>query len=792
MQQKIRLLLLTTLLLAGYAGAQTFPQGFNQVLVAPGLTQPTTMAISPDGRFFIVQQNGIVKVLKNGTLLPQPFISMTVGQSGERGLLGIAIDPAFNANNYIYLYYTIPSGAFNRVSRFTANGDTVVPGSEMILLDMDTLIALNHGGGHLEFGPDGKLYIATGENERPYLAQNLDSYLGKILRINPDGTTPIDNPFPGPNKRRNVYAYGLRNPFTFDFENGTGRLFIDDVGDTTWEEINEATMGGQNFGWPQHEGHTTDTTTVDPHYVYRHGSGDSLGCAITGGTFFNPDSTNYPPQYLNRYYFTDYCGNWINSISLDSTFSWSHMATNIANYSVCIKTGPDGNLYFLSRNNEALYKVTYTPDSVPSIITDPASQTISLGFSVTMNSTASGLPPLSYQWRKGTSIIPGATNNSFSIPNVAYSDSGDYNMIVFNPYGADTSLNAHLTVTGNQPPTVSIDTPSTGDMYSGGETIYFHGAAIDPEDGQLPDSMLTWEVVFHHNTHVHPGPTIPAGVSSGSFQIPSSGEISANVFYRLYMYAHDGEGALDTDSVDIMPRTSTFIINTQPQGLMVTVGGQPVQAPDTVLSVEGMIRQIGAPFTQLGYVFTHWSNGGTLNQTFASPVNDTVFTAYYATPTLSYNIGNDTVLCIGDPITIDAGSGYSTFAWSDGSVGEFLTLQSFTADTFTYLVNVTDSTGAAGTDTITITYAICSNIISPDLNSVRVYPVPSSGEIIIDGLNKNSQVTITDMTGKIIVNIQYERPAEPLHIYLEEGIYSLSIIESGEKGITHKKIVVLK
>ena len=261
---KLNFTTLVICLFVNVAFAQTFPQGFNQVLVAPGLTQPTTMAIAPDGRFFIVQQNGILKILKNGALLPQPFISLTVGQSGERGLLGVAIDPSFSTNNYVYLYYTIPSGAFNRVSRFTASGDTVVPGSELVLLDLDSLIALNHGGGHLDFGPDGKLYIATGENERPYLAQNIDSYLGKILRINPDGSTPNDNPFPGPNKRRNVWAYGLRNPFSFEFQKGTGRLFIGDVGDTTWEEIDEATIGGLNFGWPQHEGHSNDTATVDP------------------------------------------------------------------------------------------------------------------------------------------------------------------------------------------------------------------------------------------------------------------------------------------------------------------------------------------------------------------------------------------------------------------------------------------------------------------------------------------------------------------------------------------------
>jgi glucose/arabinose dehydrogenase len=791
MTNKLLAALLFIFSIANYAGAQTFPPGFNQVLVAPGLTQPTTMTIAPDGRFFIVQQNGILKILKNGAILPQPFINLPVGTGGERGLLGVALDPSFSTNNYVYLYYTIPAGTFNRVSRFTASGDTVVPGSELVLLDLDTLIAVNHGGGHLDFGPDGKLYIATGENERPYLAQHMDSYLGKILRMNPDGSVPVDNPFPGVDQRRYIWALGLRNPFSFAFQPVTGRLFIGDVGDTTWEEINEATTGGQNFGWPVHEGHSSDTNYTDCLYTYHHGTADSLGCAITGGTFFNPDTTNYPQTYINRYYYTDYCGNWINSISVDSPYTYSHMATNIANYSVCIKTGPDGNLYFLSRNNEALYKVTYTPDSIPSIITDPLDQTVSLGFQASFSASASGLAPLSYQWRKGTTIIPGATNNTFIIPAVAFSDSGDYNMIVSNAFGADTSLNAHLTVTGNQPPVAVIDTPLAGTLYSGGDTIYFHGVITDPEDGALPDSMYAWEVVFHHLTHVHPGPIAGTGISSGSFIIPSSGEVSPDVFYRLYLYAHDALGALDTDSVDIYPRTTTFIVNTQPQGLMVTVGGQPVQAPDTVLGVEAIIRQIGAPYTQLGYVFTHWSNGGTLDQTFATPVNDTTFTAYYAIPTLNYSVG-DTIVCTNTQITIDAGANYSTYAWSDGSVGEFLMLQSATVDTMTFGITVTDINGDAGTDSVTIIFDVCDQVLNTDAEFVNVYPVPSNGEIKISALKENYFLSVTDVTGKTITD-KMAVPANTIKsIQLTAGVYSITLRSVNNEIITHKKAVILK
>ena len=771
--------------------AQVFQQGFSQVYVAGGFTQPTTFAIAPDGRFFIVQQNGIVKVLKNGSILPQPFTNMTVCQGGERGLLGIALDPQFDINNYVYMYYTIPGCAFNRVSRFLASGDTMVPGSEEILLDLDTLIAVNHGGGHLEFGPDGKLYIATGENERPYLAQNLDSYLGKILRINPDGTTPVDNPFPAATKRKNVYHYGLRNPFTFEFQPGTGRMFVNDVGDTTWEEINDGSIPGSNFGWPIHEGHTTDTQFVDPLYVYEHGTGDSLGCAVTGGTFFNPDSTNYPPQYQNRYYFIDYCGNWINSISLDSNYTWDHLATNIANYSVCMKTGPDGNLYYLSRNNEAMYKVVYTPDSIPSVLTDPTDQTVSLGFPAVFNAYASGLPALTYQWRKDGIDIPGATNTSYSIPAVVFADDGDYDMIVFNPYGSDTSAAAHLTVTGNQPPVAVIDTPLAGALYSGGDTIYYSGTITDPEDGLLHDSTYAWEVVFHHETHIHPGPSSDQGVSSGTFIIPSSGEISPDVFYRLYLYAHDADGALDTDSVDIYPRTTTFIVNTEPQGLAVTVGGQPVQAPDTVLGVEGIIRQIGAPYNQLGYFFSRWSNNAPLDQSFSTPVDDTVFTAYYAMPTLQYAL-IDTVVCVNQQITIDAGAGYSYYVWTDGTMNQFLTLQSAVTDTFTYGVTVTDSNGEIGHDSITVIFDICDYVAGLSNETIRVYPVPSGDVVNISAMSQDYYLQVTDITGKIITEKVRVNAHEIKTLRLSEGVYSLTFTTLNNEVIGHGKAVIIK
>ncbi|MGZ8848632.1 MAG: PQQ-dependent sugar dehydrogenase, partial [Pyrinomonadaceae bacterium] len=186
------------------------------------------MEVAPDGRLFVCLQGGSLRVIKNGALLPTPFLSLTVNSSGERGLLGIAFDPSFATNNYLYLYYTVASAPIhNRVSRFTADGDVVVAGSEVPILDLETLSASNHNGGAIHFGPDGKLYVAVGENAVPSNAQTLNNRLGKMLRINPDGSIPSDNPFfnTAPGDNRSIWALGLRNPFTFAFQPGTGRVF---------------------------------------------------------------------------------------------------------------------------------------------------------------------------------------------------------------------------------------------------------------------------------------------------------------------------------------------------------------------------------------------------------------------------------------------------------------------------------------------------------------------------------------------------------------------------------------
>ena len=351
------------LLTASHAAAATVPQGFAESQIAGGLTAPTAMAFAPDGRLFVCEQTGALRVIKNGALLPAPFVSLSVSSSGERGLLGIAFDPAFEANQYLYVHYTATTpNIHNRVSRFTASGDVALAGSEVVLLDLEPLGALNHNGGAIHFGEDGKLYVAVGDNAVGSNAQTLTNRLGKILRINTDGSIPADNPFfaTAAGDNRAIWALGLRNPFTFAVQPLSGALFINDVGEGAWEEIN-AGVAGANYGWPDTEGPTSDPRFHSPLHAYSH----SDGCAISGGAFHSVVTPpQFPFQYWSAYFFADLCGGWIrarrsNGVVLD-------FASGISQ-PVDLKFASDGSLYYLARGSGGatgvVVRIAYTVEA---------------------------------------------------------------------------------------------------------------------------------------------------------------------------------------------------------------------------------------------------------------------------------------------------------------------------------------------------------------------------------------------------------------------------------------------
>jgi len=444
--------------------AATLPAGFTETQIT-GLTSPTAMAFAPDGRLFICQQGGQLRVVKNNALLATPFLTVTVNSSGERGLLGIAFDPNFNANQYIYVYYTATAPAIhNRVSRFTANGDVALANSETVLLDLNNLsTATNHNGGAMHFGPDGKLYVAVGENANSANAQSFGNLLGKMLRINtdPGNVIPTDNPFyndsnvTGQNKV--IWALGLRNPYTFNFQTGTGRMFINDVGQSATEEINDG-IAGSNYGWPTCEGICSNAGFRNPIYTYNHSNGTPTGCAITGGVFYNPATRQFPDTYAGKYFFADYCSSFIRYIDPASPAASNAFATDAA-APVDLQVASDGSLYYLARGTGAVYKVQYPAGQVsPTITQQPQNQTVAANQTATFTTSATGSTPLTFQWQLNGVDIIGANASSYTTPPVSSSDNGAvFRVVVKNSFGAATSNAATLGVTNPAPVSLQFD-----------------------------------------------------------------------------------------------------------------------------------------------------------------------------------------------------------------------------------------------------------------------------------------------------------------------------------------------
>jgi len=405
---------------------------------------------------------------------------------------------------------------------------------------------------------------------------------------------PDGNPFPaGSEQRKRIWAYGLRNPFTFSIHPASGRILVNDVGQVAWEEINDATTGGKNFGWPTTEGKfnaSTYPTLTNPIYAYPQAGGDGNGCAITGGTFFFPSVTNYPSIYLDKYFFQDLCNQWINTLDL---------------------TG-----------------------ATPYLTAHPASVTIAEGQSATFTAGALGTSPLSYQWQKNGVDIPGATGATLVISGATAADAGEFRVVVSNSAGSVTSNVAALSVIANKLPIAEILAPVSGTTYAAGTTVAFSGKGDDEEDGALAPAAFQWQVNFHHDTHKHDEPPI-LGVANGNFFIPNEGETSDNVWYRIILTVRDSDGLTGKDSIDVYPRKSVITLLTNPPGLEITVDGQPFETPLEIMSVEGLLRTFGVNSPQeingAQYEFASWSNDGETIQTLSTPPADLQLMANFST-----------------------------------------------------------------------------------------------------------------------------------------------------------------
>lgn len=631
-----------------YTYAGQLPEGFQETILAENL-DPTTMAIAPDGRIFITEKNGNIRILENDTLLETPFLSIEVDNYNERGLSGFVFDPDFETNNFIYIYYTVKGENHNRVSRFLANGNSAIPDSETILLDLDPLAGTIHNGGAMLFGTDGKLYIAVGDGAEAANAQDMDNLLGKILRINKDGSIPEDNPFfhLTSGKNRAIWALGLRNPFTMAIQAGTGRIYANDVGGRLFEEINHIEKG-KNYGWPLIEGYKTSQTAPenyqDPVCAYGH----EQGCAITGAAFYHPVQPQFPSAYTGKFFFADYCAGYIKVLNPETGSVEDTFATNI-DRPVSIKVSKEGTLYYLARagmgggskedntisNEGSLWKVTYTGSGAPAISRQPGSLLLPKGENALFSVQVTGRKPLEYQWMADGEKIEGATDTIYVLENVSMSDSSrQFYCIISNNFGTVTSDTAILHVTANTKPIVIITEPQEDKLYQAGDTLFFRGHATDAEDGNLRPEALTWKIDFHHDAHTHPALAPLTGVNSGHYIVPRVGETDDNVWYRIYLTAKDSKDLTHTVYREVLPKKRQITLATEPAGLQLNLDGTLVETPYTFNSVVGATRTLAAPLAQENettlYAFKEWQDID-LQRLFTLdvPDMDTTFTASF-------------------------------------------------------------------------------------------------------------------------------------------------------------------
>jgi aldose sugar dehydrogenase len=348
---------------SGTKTTQTVDAAAASTVVASGLREPTDFQFLPDGRILVAEKGGRIRIVEDGVVSKQPVGRLPVLTQGERGLGGLAVDPDFATNGYIYVAYTT-RGVRDRLARLTVIGDKVAFGSQKILLESKDRSTFFHHGGGLGFGPDGTLYWGVGDNRNGANAQDLGTIHGKIIRINPDGTVPSDNPDLGPDALPQIYAYGLRNPFRLTFT-PTGQLLVADVGENSFEELNLVTAGG-NYGWPGAEGNCSSCSSINPIYTYAH---NGKSAAITSVLFYNGGVLG--PEYQNKVFIADEVQGWIKVLTCNANFSSCGNVQDFdpqAGTSVVLRQAPDGSIYQLTYSPGQLVRITGPATSAAQIV----------------------------------------------------------------------------------------------------------------------------------------------------------------------------------------------------------------------------------------------------------------------------------------------------------------------------------------------------------------------------------------------------------------------------------------
>jgi glucose/arabinose dehydrogenase len=534
---KMRIVL--CLLVSGLIGMgllQAQPSNLTLQQFATNFNDPVDLTHAGDERIFVLEKGGTIQIMDqqgSHTLAPFLDISPIVNAfANERGLLGLAFHPDYKTNGYFYVNYNVGNGS-TVIARYTVSAtdpNVADPSSQMIVMTISQPYS-NHNGGCIKFGPDGYLYIGMGDGgsagDPGNRSQDGTELLGKMLRIDVDGGTPYgipaSNPYVGnASIEDEIWAIGLRNPWRFSFDRTTGDLWIGDVGQNAWEEIDywaATNTAAPNFGWRCYEGNVTYNTSANcgamssydyPVFVYSNNGSSNNGCSVTGGMVYRG------PRYANlwgMYLFADYCSGRFWYTMPNGGGGWiTNQFANLANFEF-VGFGSDlyNQMYVMGINTGSIYKVADTTCTPVARIDGPSSVSTCDNASL----SADYDPALGYQWLQSGSVIPGATSPDYT-PTV----SGTYSVIVSNGSCMDTS--GTVTVTLIPAPSVQI---------TGLDTFYCSNAPATIMSSNLPGGTYS-------------GP----GVTGSTFD-PAAAGVGQHAI--IYSFTDSNNGCTGYDTVNV-------------------------------------------------------------------------------------------------------------------------------------------------------------------------------------------------------------------------------------------------
>ena len=636
----------------GFSCCADLPPGFQRSVVAGDLNTPAVIDFLPDGQMLVAQLGGTVVAYDQGQR--RTFLALgDVATDGERGLLGMALEPEYASLPRVYVYY-INHALQARVSRFDVVDGVADPGSETIIWqNPQPASGDSHHGGNIAFGADGKLYIAAGEEVDPRWAQDLSSQRGKILRIDRDGGVPPDNPFVNePGADPHIFALGFRNPFRFSIDPVGGALYAGDVGFYTQEEVDRVSRG-DNGGWPSMEGdlcYVPDCSTfLTPLWTYAHCdpvyAPDCEAAVILGPVY---RGSQFPSDYQGSLFAADLLQGWIRRLVFNANGQVDHdelFATGEHLYTIVdMKVGPDGALYYTcvyqpTEVGRKVYRIAYIGgnDRAPVAVLDAspthgAQVPLEVSFSGSRSRDPDGpASALQFTWEFGDG------DASFQKePTHVYAAPGVYHvtMTVSDGVLLDTE---DTTITVGSPPQVTIVNPPEGSVYRAGDYVFYSGDALDAVQGVLTGDAMSWSVSVVHENHTHPflGPT--QGFQNGYLQIPTTGHPPEDTHYRISLTVTNADGLSTTVARDIHPVVSVVSLVTMPPGIPLLLNGNPVQTPHMYQSVVGFEHDLVAPASAVldgvEYHFANWLNGSIIAEhDFVAPEGGLAFIALFTAP----------------------------------------------------------------------------------------------------------------------------------------------------------------